>query len=418
MFLYINCYIFHHIIFGFIVPRRIIYVQGEIKMKKYIIFLVVLCAAIVTISGSVSAAEKPVANFTADQTYCFDPLPVQFYDRSSGEIDSYHWNFGDGKNSTQQNPHHTYTRPGLFTVTLTVTGPGGSDTKKEENFIDVKDKDAPVPKAGLKGGLYNKDLTINLTAIDNDPDTTITIYYTLDGKDPKRNNQPSSQKLYTGPININKNGITILKFIAMDSNPNTPPSAVYTETYILDKVAPKVTANLKTGLYKTNKKVILKMNEPGTLYYTLNGITHKTKSLTKSITISSTKTLKFFAVDKAGNKSPVYTKTYTIDKTKPKMVSSSNKNKSTISRTSTFRFKFSEKVKNSTQWSKIYVKNLKTGKKVAISKYVKNNTLYIKTSKRSASTWYQIYIPRSSVKDVAGNSLNKGYVYKFKTGKA
>ncbi len=383
-----------------------------------------MCAVVVTVSGSAAAADnstKPVADFTADKTYCFDPLPVQFQDTSTGEIDSYHWDFGDGKNSTQKNPQHTYTRPGLFTVTLTVTGPGGSDTKKEENFIDVKDKDDPDPKANLKGGLYNHDLNVKLTAKDNDPFTTITIYYTLDGQDPKRNSQPRGQKLYTDPINISKEGTTILKFIAIDSIGN--PSQVYTVKYTIDKIAPKATVSLKSGLYKANKKVILKMSEAGTLYYTINGKTPTINNAYKStspkiITVSMTRTLKFFAVDKAGNKSPVYTQKYTIDKAAPKVISSSNKNKSTVSRTSTFRFKFSEKVKSSTNWSKIYVKNLKTGKKVSISKYVKNNTLYIKTSTRSADTWYQVYISGSSVKDVAGNGLSKGCIYKFKTGKA
>ncbi len=52
------------------------------------------------------------------------PLGVQFTD-TSGNVDAWSWDFGDGATSTQPNPAHTYTRPGLFTVTLTVTSPGG-----------------------------------------------------------------------------------------------------------------------------------------------------------------------------------------------------------------------------------------------------------------------------------------------------
>jgi hypothetical protein len=36
-------------------------------------------------------------------------------------------------------PMHTFTAPGLFTVSLTVTGPGGSNTKVMEDYVDVEE---------------------------------------------------------------------------------------------------------------------------------------------------------------------------------------------------------------------------------------------------------------------------------------
>lgn len=103
----------------------------------------------------------------------------------------------------------------------------------------------------------------------------------------------------------------------------------------------------------------------------------------------------------------------------PKIISISPKSGATsISRTSTISVKFSEKIKSSTNWSKIYVKNLKTGKKVSISKLIKENTLYIKmVCKRCTYNWYQVYIPASAVKNSAGNNLTKSYTWKFKTGR-
>ncbi|MEM8909659.1 MAG: PKD domain-containing protein, partial [Bacteroidota bacterium] len=61
------------------------------------------------------------ADFTFDRT---EPggLTIQFSDLSIGEIDSWLWNFGDGNTSTEQNPLHTYTDPGLYEVTLVVNG--------------------------------------------------------------------------------------------------------------------------------------------------------------------------------------------------------------------------------------------------------------------------------------------------------
>lgn len=47
-------------------------------------------------------------------------FPFQFTDLSMGNPDNWFWNFGDGNTSTQQNPLHTYTEPGLYWVTLTV----------------------------------------------------------------------------------------------------------------------------------------------------------------------------------------------------------------------------------------------------------------------------------------------------------
>ncbi len=109
----------------------------------------------------------------------------------------------------------------------------------------------------------------------------------------------------------------------------------------------------------------------------------------------------------------------TTDNTAPKISSFYPKNSATgISRTNTLYVKFSENIKAGANWSKIYVKNIKTGKKVAVSKSIKGNILYLKTGTRSSYTGYQIYIPSAAVKDTAGNNLTKYCTWKFKTGTA
>ncbi len=66
----------------------------------------------------------PQPNFNlSDSTGCF-PLKVSFTDIStpgSGNITNWQWDFGDGTLSTLQNPQHTYTASGNFTVILKVT---------------------------------------------------------------------------------------------------------------------------------------------------------------------------------------------------------------------------------------------------------------------------------------------------------
>ena len=88
------------------------------------------------------------------------------------------------------------------------------------------------------------------------------------------------------------------------------------------------------------------------------------------------------------------------------------------SKTATIYIKFNQNIKASTYWSKIYVKNLKTGKIVSISKWISGDTLYIKTKlKRYSYKWYQVYIPAYAVKDYAGHKLAARYTFKFKTGR-
>ncbi len=88
----------------------------------------------------------PVAIFGADKTSGDLPLTVNFSDRSHGHIESWLWNFGDGTTSTDQSPSHTYENVGSYSVSLTVSGPDGSDTMLKENYISVKD---PAPTANF-----------------------------------------------------------------------------------------------------------------------------------------------------------------------------------------------------------------------------------------------------------------------------
>ncbi|MBN2102998.1 T9SS type A sorting domain-containing protein, partial [bacterium] len=76
---------------------------------------------------------------------------VQFSDSSTGIITEWSWDFGDGHVSSEQNPQHTYEIANTFTVSLTITGPGGSDTETREAYItvthpsDVQKSDSAIP---------------------------------------------------------------------------------------------------------------------------------------------------------------------------------------------------------------------------------------------------------------------------------
>jgi PKD repeat protein len=65
------------------------------------------------------------------------PLTVAFSNLSSGDYQTRQWDLGDGQISILENPTHTYQARGRYTVTLTVVGPGGSDTRTKAEYITV-----------------------------------------------------------------------------------------------------------------------------------------------------------------------------------------------------------------------------------------------------------------------------------------
>ena len=89
----------------------------------------------ITVSNGVNA---PVAAFSASPTSGNAPLNVSFTDKSTGSPTSWKWYFGDGTNSTDQNPAHTYSKAGRYTLSLTANNAGGSSTETMFGYIVVK----------------------------------------------------------------------------------------------------------------------------------------------------------------------------------------------------------------------------------------------------------------------------------------
>lgn len=86
---------------------------------------------------SVADPVPPVADFSGTPTSGIAPLEVSFSDLSTGDIISRTWSFGDGSSSTELNPSRTYVNAGDYTVSLTVSGPGGDDTATKTSYISV-----------------------------------------------------------------------------------------------------------------------------------------------------------------------------------------------------------------------------------------------------------------------------------------
>lgn len=83
----------------------------------------------------------PTAAFTAAPISGNKPLEVQFTDQSTGSgLSAWSWNFGDKTTSQEQNPKHTYSEAGVYSVTLEVlNGNGDKDSITKPDYITVKD---------------------------------------------------------------------------------------------------------------------------------------------------------------------------------------------------------------------------------------------------------------------------------------
>lgn len=77
-----------------------------------------------------SVYAEPQAAFTNAAEICLGAV-ASFTDQSAAPgsmVTQWNWNFGDATTSTQQNPSHTYTAAGTYTVTLSVTSAAGCAT--------------------------------------------------------------------------------------------------------------------------------------------------------------------------------------------------------------------------------------------------------------------------------------------------
>jgi hypothetical protein len=84
------------------------------------------------------SSVPPKADFLASPTSGVPPMTVQFTNLSTGVFDQCLWNFGDNHtDDICNNPSHSYVEAGNYSVSLTVKGPGGEDTKKIEKCVSV-----------------------------------------------------------------------------------------------------------------------------------------------------------------------------------------------------------------------------------------------------------------------------------------
>jgi gliding motility-associated-like protein len=142
------------------------------------------CSADTTINVLVIAT--PVASFTFSPA-CMNAATV-FTNTSTGNPNTFSWDFGDGHQSTTQNPAHIYTTTGIFTVTLISTFNPGGCTNSATQVVSVYP--LPVPSF-TAAAVCNEQTTVfmNNSTI-NAPDSIRTTAW--DFGDPISGNYNSS----------------------------------------------------------------------------------------------------------------------------------------------------------------------------------------------------------------------------------
>lgn len=89
------------------------------------------------VGGAANLYAATVADFSATPTTGVAPLSVAFTSLAAGAYDTVEWRFGDGATSTETNPTHVYDTPGVYDVSLSISGPGGTDGETKCDYITV-----------------------------------------------------------------------------------------------------------------------------------------------------------------------------------------------------------------------------------------------------------------------------------------
>lgn len=130
--------------------------------------------AIQSFKTSPPSGPVPTANFTYSGEV-IAPSTITF-NNSSSNATRYFWNIGNNRTSGEENPTHTFSQSGVYSVKLTATGSGGSSTITKEvkilskpiNFSIVSVKITAIPLTKING--QNWDVSPN-----SGPDVYFTI---------------------------------------------------------------------------------------------------------------------------------------------------------------------------------------------------------------------------------------------------
>lgn len=139
------------------------------------------------VSGYIYSGNPPTPDFSFDRYEGLAPLMVSFTDKSSGSPTTFHWDFGDGTSSSERNPRHTFTSPGIYEISLTAGNEFGNVTTSGRNTITAlsgvdNDMLLDIPGISIISTDYPQQILINssLVHVNVINETNIEIFPPLD----------------------------------------------------------------------------------------------------------------------------------------------------------------------------------------------------------------------------------------------
>ena len=195
---------------------------------------------------------RQFANFTATPVSGKTPLTVRFNDTSDASPTVWYWNFGDGTNSTEQNPVHTYTNGGRYNVSLRAWNDLGSDTAERTGYIIARSPAVPV--AGFTASPTTGPAPLRVQFNDTSKNIPTGWFWEFgDGSNATAQN-PAHTYLrpgnYTVSLNVtNSDGadsITKNEFIRVTDLPQTTITTLPTTTVTVTTTATGTTTTLTT----------------------------------------------------------------------------------------------------------------------------------------------------------------------------
>ena len=144
----------------------------------------------ITKTNYITVNTGPTASFT----YVKNGYTVTFTNTSSSNSVSYNWDFGDGTNSTQQNPPpHTYSNDGAYVVILTVTNPCGTSIFPQTILIQTP------PVAGFSASPTTGCAPLTVQFTDQSSSNTTGWSWTFPGGNPGTSTQENPVVTYADP---------------------------------------------------------------------------------------------------------------------------------------------------------------------------------------------------------------------------
>jgi len=251
---------------------------------------------------------NPVVNEVVifDSSASYDP---------DDSISAWYWTFGDGGESTDENPTHAYASPGVYTVTLTVTDSWVTpESSTVEHQISVTSNYPPVADAGDDQVVNSRVVSFDGSG-SYDPDGYIISYFWEFG-DNTTGTGETVDHLYT------EDGVFVVILTVTDNGQLTDADVCIV---VVDTVDPETQATVygtmgENEWYISPVDIMLfasdELSGVAESWYKLDGDwTEYTGSFT--VTDDGEYTLGYYSVDNAGNEEAVNEISFKIDQTAP-----------------------------------------------------------------------------------------------------